>query len=202
MSSDVPFPEGSARCVLNPNYPVLAQQNGKWGYVSFPQTVRVWPEGQEHYSYELRPSRTAVPFIYSEPPLKQVMEFTEGQCYDNPTDSKAGCYPYAIFRVFDRLVAVGLTLDGEVLTPGGYNEIGDPLQHEFMNGMMHVVRDGKLGFVNTAFKLVIPLNFTGLAYCSDYGTQVPYFADDVACVARGEKLILIDRSGKELLYFN
>ncbi|HWQ77101.1 MAG TPA: stalk domain-containing protein [Syntrophomonas sp.] len=202
LSSDVPFPEGPARCVLNPNYPVLARQNDKWGYVAFPQIIRVWPAGQEHYSYEMQPSRTVVPFIYSEPPLKQVLEFTADQCYDNPVDSQEFCDPYAVFKVDDRLVAVGLTLEGEVLTPGGYDEIGDPLQHEFMNGRMHVVRDGKLGFVNTEFTLVIPLNYTGLAYCADYGTQIPYFADDVACVVRGEKVILIDRSGKELLYFN
>jgi len=202
LSSDVPFPEGPARCVLNPNYPVLAQQNGKWGYVSFPQAVRVWPAGQEHYSFEMQPPRTTVPFIYSEPPLQQVMEFSEEQCDDTPTGSTVGCLPYAIFKVDDRLVAVGITLDGEVFTPGGYNEIGDPLHHEFMNGLMHVARDGKLGFVNTEFKLVIPLNYTGLAYCADYRTLVPYFNDDVACVVRSEKLILIDRSGKELLYFN
>jgi hypothetical protein len=202
LSSDVPFPEGPARCVLNPIYPVLAQQNGKWGYVDFPKTIRVWPQGQEHYSYELQPSRTTVPFIYSEPPLKQAMEFTAEQCYNDPAGSTASCNPYAIFKVDDRLMAVGLTLEGEVLTPGGYNEIGDPLHHEFINGLMHVVRDGKLGFVNMEFKLVIPLNFTGLAYCADNGTKVPYFTDDVACVVRGEKLILIDRSGNELLYFN
>jgi hypothetical protein len=150
----------------------------------------------------MQPPRTTVPFIYSESPLQQVMGFSEEQCDDTPTGSTVGCLPYAIFKVDDRLVAVGITLDGEVFTPGGYNEIGDPLHHEFMNGLMHVVRDGKLGFVNTEFKLVIPLNFTGLAYSYDPGAQVPYFADDVACVARGDKLILIDRSGKELLYFN
>lgn len=45
--------------------------------------------------------------------------------------------------------------------------------YRFKYGLMNVMKDGKLGFINPNFDLVIPLKYTGLAYNNIY-TNPPY----------------------------
>ena len=176
---------------LNPNYPIVAQKNGKWGYVNFPYPKRVPVEGREGWSYETVEPGPVVPFIYDNYPRRDVKDLPSD--YDYTTHS-----PYAIFRVDEKDYAVGVTLEGKVLTPEGYDSMG----YEFEYGLMYVKKDDKIGFLNTDFEFEIPLKYTGIAY-STYGPiNSPCFMDDVACVSKGEKLALIDRKGNELLYFN
>ena len=176
---------------LNPNYPIVAQKNGKWGYVNFPYQRRVPVEGREGWSYETVEPGPVVPFIYDDFPRRDVK--------DLPSDYNYTTYnPYAIFEVKDKLYAVGVTREGEVLTPEGYDSTG----YEFEYGLMYVKKDDKIGFLNTDFEFEIPLKYTGIAYSTYWPINTPPFTDDVACVSMGEKLILIDRHGNELLYFN
>ncbi|MDD4779936.1 MAG: WG repeat-containing protein [Tissierellia bacterium] len=192
MKSEV-YRENSSKYDLNPNYPMLAKKDGKWGYVNFPYLKRVWPEGQEHYSYEKVEPGPVVPFIYDNYPERDVMDLPSD--YDYIYHS-----PYAIFKVDDKLYAIGVTLEGEVLTPEGYDMLG--YYYEFQYGLLQVMKDGKLGFLDSSFEVAIPLEYTGLAYSNNITANPPCFMDEVACVSRGEKLILIDREGNELLYFN
>ncbi|MDD2494504.1 MAG: hypothetical protein PHE29_04850, partial [Tissierellia bacterium] len=82
----------------------------------------------------------------------------------------------------------------------GYDMLG--YYYEFQYGLLQVMKDGKLGFLDSSFEVAIPLEYTGLAYSNNITANPPCFMDEVACVSRGEKLILIDREGNELLYFN
>lgn len=194
MKSNV-FQENGRYYDLNPNYPMLARKDGKWGYVSFPGVRKVWPEGQENYSYEKQEPRPVVSFIYDNYPERDVRDLPLENSGYNLYYS-----PYAVFKIDEKYYAIGVTLEGKVLTPEGYDIMG--YDYEFKYGLMHVMKDGKMGFLNTEFELVIPLKYTGLAYFNNYYTNPPYFMEDVACVKNGEKLILIDRQGNELLYFN
>lgn len=162
---------------LNPNYPIVAQKNGKWGYVSFPS-----------FKEE---SRAVVPFIYDDYPVRDIRSFPSDYNYTTQR-------PYTVFKANDKFYAVGVTSQGEILTSEGYDMLG----YEFLYGLLQVENDGKIGFLNTNFEIAVPLKYTRLAYSSNPTLNTPCFMDDVACVSNGEKLILIDRHGNELLYFN
>lgn len=91
----------------------------------------------------------------------------------------------------DRLLSRSMNALPQGLTIDEYNSFGG----RFM------VRDGSgsFGFADKNLNVVIPIKYNRIPWGADY----PFRSNsETACLAIGEKLILVDKNGNELLYFN
>ncbi len=97
---------------------------------------------------------------------------------------------------------VFLTVDGRYFTRT-LNPLpaGTWLDESYCFGGRYMLRSaaGFFGYADRDFNLVIPLKYNRIPWGADYP-----FRDntEAACLAVGDKLILVDKNGNELLYFN